>query len=153
VDPRVEVVSMYLEQKGAHLHDRRSLEPDIGIEIAHRNHVPLYPTVGEAIGCGAGGVAVDGVVIIGEHGDYECNELGQKLYPRRRLFDAGSGDHGWCRAVRSDLQRQGPVVFGRGRAGDGGDRSPAGHFAGGRVDDSPHLAGCRPARSGRSGKP
>lgn len=88
VDPRVEVVSMYLEQRGAHLHDRLSPEPDIGIGIAERNRVPLYPTVGEAIGCGTGGVAVDGVVIIGEHGDYECNELGQKLYPRRRLFDA-----------------------------------------------------------------
>lgn len=88
VEPRVEVVSMYLEQQGAHLHDRHTLEPDIGLGIAERNSVPLYPTVGEAIGCGNGGVAVDGVVIIGEHGDYEDNELGQKLYPRRRLFDA-----------------------------------------------------------------
>jgi hypothetical protein len=89
VDARVEVVSMYLEQQhGAHLRDRPLPEPDIGVEIAERHHVPLYPTVGEAIGCGNGGVAVDGVVIIGEHGDYESNELGQKLYPRRRLFDA-----------------------------------------------------------------
>jgi len=88
VDPRVEVVSMYLEQQGAHLRRDRVLRPDIGVEIAERNHVPLFPTVGEAIGCGRGGVAVDGVVIIGEHGDYESNEFGQKLYPRRRLFDA-----------------------------------------------------------------
>jgi len=88
VDARVEVVSMYLEQLGAHLNDRPSAEPDIGLGIAERDHVPLYPTVGEAIGCGTAGVAVDGVVIIGEHGDYEWNELGQKLYPRRRLFDA-----------------------------------------------------------------
>lgn len=88
VDARVEVVSMYLEQLGAHLRDRPSPEPDIGIDIAKRHHVPLYPTVGEAMGCGTGGVAVDGVVIIGEHGDYESNELGQTLYPRRRLFDA-----------------------------------------------------------------
>ena len=34
------------------------------------------------------GVNVDGVLIIGEHGDYEDNEWGQKLYPRRRLFDS-----------------------------------------------------------------
>jgi hypothetical protein len=88
IDARVDVVSMYLEQLGAHLHDRPTPEPDVGLEIAERHHVPLYPTVGEAIGCGNGGVAVDGVVIIGEHGDYESNELGQKLYPRRRLFDA-----------------------------------------------------------------
>jgi hypothetical protein len=88
VDPRVEVVSMYLEQQGAHLRRDRVLHPDIGIDIAARNNVPLFPTVGEAIGAGRGGVAVDGVVIIGEHGDYDNNELGQKLYPRRRLFDA-----------------------------------------------------------------
>lgn len=88
VDSRVEVVSMYLEQLGAHLHDRHTLEPDVGIDIAERHHVPLYQTVGEAIGCGGSGVAVDGVVIIAEHGDYDDNERGQKLYPRRRLFDA-----------------------------------------------------------------
>jgi len=84
-EPRVEVVSMYLEQ-----HEGASLRAgaDIGVEIAERNGVPLFPTVGEAIGLGKGGVGVDGVVIIGEHGDYEENEYGQKLYPRRRLFDA-----------------------------------------------------------------
>jgi hypothetical protein len=33
-------------------------------------------------------VNVDGVLIIGEHGDYGWGEFEQKLYPRRRLFDA-----------------------------------------------------------------
>jgi hypothetical protein len=89
VEPRVRVASMYLEQpEGAPLRAGQDLRPDIGVGIARRNGVPLFPTVGEAIGLGKGGVAVDGVVIIGEHGDYEDNEYGQKLYPRRRLFDA-----------------------------------------------------------------
>lgn len=79
---RVEVVSMYLEQIGS---DGR---PDIGIEITDRHSIPRFPTVAEAISCGRSGVNVDGVVIIGEHGDYELNEYGQKLYPRRRLFDS-----------------------------------------------------------------
>jgi hypothetical protein len=88
-EPRVEVASMYLEQPGgAPLRAGQEVRPDIGVQIADRNGVPLFPTVGEAIGLGQGGVAVDGVVIIGEHGDYEDNEYGQKLYPRRRLFDA-----------------------------------------------------------------
>jgi hypothetical protein len=89
LEPRVRVASMYLEQPGgAPLRAGQELRPDIGVGIARRNGVPLFPTVGEAIGLGQGGVAVDGVVIIGEHGDYEDNEYGQKLYPRRRLFDA-----------------------------------------------------------------
>lgn len=85
-DARVDVVAMYLEQLGDH--DGPKPRPDIGVDIAARNGVPLFPTVAEAIGRGRGGVNVDGVVIIGEHGDYERNEFGQQLYPRRRLFDA-----------------------------------------------------------------
>lgn len=89
-DPQVEVVSMYLEQLGDHPTDEGETRhrPDIGVDIAEQAGVPLFPTVAEAIGLGAGGVAVDGVVIIGEHGDYEDNIFGEKLYPRRRLFDA-----------------------------------------------------------------
>ena len=30
---------------------------------------------------------MDGVLLIGEHGDYADNEIGQKLYPRKELFD------------------------------------------------------------------
>jgi hypothetical protein len=79
VEPRVEVVSMYLEQIA---------DNDIGVGIADEYGVPRYPTVAEAITRGGTGVNVDGVVIIGEHGDFEYNEYEQKLYPRRRLFDA-----------------------------------------------------------------
>ena len=85
-EPRVEVVSMYLEQLGERIGP--SPLPDIGVGICERAGVTMYPTVAEAIGRGKGGVHVDGVVIIGEHGDYEWNEFGQHLYPRRRLFDA-----------------------------------------------------------------
>jgi hypothetical protein len=85
LESRVEVVSAYLEQLG--LESDPSL-PDVGLEILERNAVPRFPTVAEALGLGQGGIAVDGVVIIGEHGDYAQNQYGQKLYPRRRLFDA-----------------------------------------------------------------
>ncbi len=78
-ESRVEVVSFYLEQ----------IDPlDMGVELTDTWGIPRFETVGEAIACGGQGVQVDGVVIIGEHGDFELNEFEQKLYPRRRLFDA-----------------------------------------------------------------
>jgi len=85
-EPRVEVVSAYLEQRGISQKGRH--KPDVGVEFLAQHGVPLYPTPAEALGAGAPGVNVDGVLIIAEHGDYEDNEYGQKLYPRRRLFDS-----------------------------------------------------------------
>jgi hypothetical protein len=82
VEPRVEVVSLYLEQ---------TPDNDMGVAIVDAHNIPRFPTVAEAITCGGRGVNVDGVVIIGEHGEYESNEFEQKLYPRRRLFDAAVG--------------------------------------------------------------
>lgn len=79
VEPRVEVASIYIEQIG---------DDDMGVELAERFDVPRFESVAETITCGSAGVNVDGVIIIGEHGDYELNQYEQKLYPRRRLFDA-----------------------------------------------------------------
>ncbi|HVJ68597.1 MAG TPA: hypothetical protein VM510_11455 [Caulifigura sp.] len=55
--------------------------------IAKDYAIPLYPSIGEAICRGGDGLAVDGVVSIGEHGEYPENELGQQLYPRKEFFD------------------------------------------------------------------
>lgn len=76
--PRCDVVAMHLVQVAA---------DDIGVATAARHGVPLYPSVAEALCRGGDTLAVDGVVIVGEHGDFPRNELGQKLYPRRELFD------------------------------------------------------------------
>lgn len=46
----------------------------------------VYPTIGEALTRGASKLAVDGVVIVGEHGKYPRNEKGQTLYPRYEFF-------------------------------------------------------------------
>jgi hypothetical protein len=55
----------------------RGLASTFGFEIA--------PTVADALG-GAGGLDVDAVLLVGEHGQYPNNEIGQKLYPRHRLL-------------------------------------------------------------------
>lgn len=79
IEPRVAVISFYLEQTDPH---------DMDVALLEKYKVPRYPTVAEAITCGGTGVNVDAVVIIGEHGEFEYNEFEQKLYPRRRLIDA-----------------------------------------------------------------
>lgn len=76
--PRVQVVSLYTDQV---------LANDISREWSERSGVPIYGTVREALTLGGDRLAVDGVVIVGEHGDYPHNERGQHLYPRRELFE------------------------------------------------------------------
>ncbi|HXG12953.1 MAG TPA: hypothetical protein VNK04_24560 [Gemmataceae bacterium] len=76
--PHCRVVSLYIEQFP---------DTDIGRGMAARYKVPLFKTPGETLTLGGRDLAVDGVLLIGEHGDYPINEKGQKLYPRRRLFE------------------------------------------------------------------
>ena len=75
--PEVEVVSMYVDQHP---------EGDLSLEREKRFGFRIYPSVEEALTCGKQNLAVDGVVIIGEHGKYPKNEKGQTLYPRYKWF-------------------------------------------------------------------
>ena len=76
--PRTRIVSMYVEQFA---------EDDLARGICARNDVSLHDTVSAALCRGGRSLAVDGVLLIGEHGEYPDNEIGQKLYPRKELFD------------------------------------------------------------------
>ena len=76
--PRVELVSIYLDQ----VDDR-----DIGVGLAAEHNVPIYPSIRQALTLGGSELAVDGVILIGEHGDYPHNEIGQHMYPRRYMFE------------------------------------------------------------------
>lgn len=76
--PRVELVSIYLDQV-----DSR----DIGRGLAAEHEVSIYPSIRQALTLGGDKLAVDGVLLIGEHGDYPHNELGQHMYPRRYMFE------------------------------------------------------------------
>ena len=75
--PDVDLVSLYVDQ-----HAKGDLAPG----ISTRHGVPIYPTIADALTLGSGSLAVDGVVIIGEHGKYPRNDMGQTLYPRYRFF-------------------------------------------------------------------
>ena len=60
----------------------KRLQPISGRAEAARHGIPMKPTVRDAILPG-----LQGVALIGEHGDYPTNEKGQKLYPRYELME------------------------------------------------------------------
>lgn len=76
--PRSQVVSLFTDQVPRN---------DISRELAKKHRIPIYKTIKDALCRGGDKLAVDGVLLIGEHGDYLSNEKGQKLYPRRRFFE------------------------------------------------------------------
>ena len=75
--PRSEVVSLYTHQ---------TPEDDISRKWSRQTGVPVFRTVHEALTLGTDDLAVDGVLLVAEHGDYEFNDKEQKLYPRFELF-------------------------------------------------------------------
>lgn len=75
--PHSSIVSLYTAQVPAN---------DLSRQRAQQCGVPIFPTIAEALTMGKGRLAVDGVLLIGEHGDYPTNEKGQKLYPRFQFF-------------------------------------------------------------------
>ena len=76
--PRVDLASIYLDQ----VHPR-----DIGRGLAEKHNVPIYQSIRQALTLDGNELAVDGVLLIGEHGDYPYNEVGQHMYPRRYMFE------------------------------------------------------------------
>ncbi len=46
----------------------------------------MFPSIAEALTLGTGKLAVDGVMLVGEHGKYEKTEKGQVKYPRYEFF-------------------------------------------------------------------
>jgi hypothetical protein len=75
--PEIDVVALYVDQFP---------EGDLSREREKRFGVRIYPTIEEALTLGKDKLAIDGVVIIGEHGKYPKNEKGQTLYPRYQWF-------------------------------------------------------------------
>ena len=77
-EPKVDLVSMYMDQ----VH-----ENDVGLKLAEEYGIPVYRSIPKALCRGGRELAVDGVLSIGEHGDYAWNEKEQHLYPRRFFFE------------------------------------------------------------------
>ncbi|MEL0060994.1 MAG: hypothetical protein VW711_12635 [Verrucomicrobiales bacterium] len=78
VGPRLELASLYVDQFP---------EDDMARALSEKHGFPIFNSIEDALSLQSGSLAVDGVLSIGEHGDYPTNSKGQKLYPRRRFFE------------------------------------------------------------------
>ena len=76
--PNLKLVSLYVDQFP---------KDDLSVELANKHGFRLCKSIPEALTLGTDKLAVDGVMSIGEHGDYPHNAKGQHLYPRRRFFE------------------------------------------------------------------
>lgn len=76
--PRLETVSLYVDQFPTN---------DMAREQAEEYGIKIYKTVEEALCQGGGKLVVDGVAVIGEHGNYPRTPRGNFMYPRKKRFD------------------------------------------------------------------
>lgn len=89
VAPRAKLVSAWLDQR-----DPR----DLAMGYFFRYGVDYCESIRAAL-AQRRELRVDGVLLIGEHGDYPEDELGRQLYPRRALFEQICGVFAECGTV------------------------------------------------------
>ena len=76
--PNLKLVSLYTDQIP---------KSDTSRKWAKKFNVPIYQTVEQTLTLGTGKLAVDGVLLVAEHGKYPKNATGNTIYPKRRLFN------------------------------------------------------------------
>ena len=76
--PPADIVSLYMDQ----IHPA-----DIGVRLSTAYDFRVTKTIADALTLGTGKLAVDGVLLIGEHGNYPFNDKQQHLYPRYEFFE------------------------------------------------------------------
>ena len=88
ITPEVDLVSLYIDQIP---------ETDIGLDLAKKYGVRVYPSIRQALFAGCSTMEIDAVLLIGEHGDYPWNERGRQIYPRRHFFEQITGVFAECK--------------------------------------------------------
>jgi hypothetical protein len=77
-DSPLKLASLYTDQRPA---------DDISRLLSASHRFPIHDTVAGALTLGTGKLAVDGVLLVAEHGDYPASASGNVQYPKRRLWD------------------------------------------------------------------
>lgn len=62
-------------------------EIDTSRKLAAEYKFPIYDSIDQALTLGTGKLAVDGILLIAEHGKYPESPLGQFQFPKRRFFE------------------------------------------------------------------
>jgi hypothetical protein len=78
IESSLEAASFYVEQFPPN---------DMARAVAADFNIPIYPSIAEALCLGGDQLAVDGVLLIAEHGAYPMNAFMQREYPRKQFFD------------------------------------------------------------------
>jgi len=77
VTPPLKLASIYTDQVP---------DNDTSRRLAADHHTRISTTIDDALTLGTGRLAVDGVLLVAEHGDYPESDTGQFRYPKRRMF-------------------------------------------------------------------
>ena len=88
--PELRVISMFVDQFP---------KTDMSRDLAKKYDFKICDNIAEALTLGGNKLAVDGVLCIGEHGQYPTNDKGQILYPRRRFFEEVAKTFEKCKQV------------------------------------------------------
>lgn len=75
--PKLKLVSIFTDQVPTN---------DKSRALAEQHKIPVFETIEKALTLGGDKLAVDGVLMIAEHGKYEENSTGSFMFPKRRLF-------------------------------------------------------------------
>lgn len=76
--PKLKLASLYTDQVPANDKSRK---------LSAQHGFPIYTTIEEALTLGGDKLAVDGVLLIAEHGNYPDSPTGSTQFPKRRFFE------------------------------------------------------------------